>query len=120
MRFRLWYVDVFVTDLERAVEFYASTLGLPLRLREDEFGYASFGTEGAGLALARVDAESGAEPGPRHTGIGLGVADIHAAYRELRGKGVEFTMPPTKQRGILAMFRDPDGNALYLDQLREE
>jgi predicted enzyme related to lactoylglutathione lyase len=123
-RLRLWYVNLFVSDLERAIEFYERKLGLPLRFRHDEFGYAAFGTEGAGLSLARVErgAENFAELVGRHTGVGLGVPDIHAAHAELAGRGVEFTMPPTQQPwgGMLATFRDPDGNVLYLDQLRAE
>ena len=37
---RLWYMNVFVTDLGRAVEFYRSVLGLPLQFQEEKFGYA--------------------------------------------------------------------------------
>jgi predicted enzyme related to lactoylglutathione lyase len=123
-KLRLWYVNLFVRDLDRAVEFYQQKLGLPLRFRHDEFGYAAFATEGAGLSLARVDpaAVDAGELVGRHTGVGLGVPDIHSAHAELAARGVEFTMPPTRQPwgGMLATFRDPDGNVLYLDQLREE
>jgi lactoylglutathione lyase len=116
---RVWYVNIFATDFDRAVNFYQQKLGLPLRFRDEKFGYASFTTQGAGLAIARV--EDQALVG-RHTGIGLGVADIDAAYKELTAKGVKFTMPPTKQPwgGVLALFSDSEGNILYLDQLRDE
>jgi len=120
---RMWYATVYVFDLEEAVEFYRDRIGLPLRFMDEEFGYASFGAEGAGFALARVDPESEqAALVGRHTGIGLGVEDLEGAYVELRERGVEFTMPPTRQAwgGILSMFRDPDGNVLFLDQLRNE
>jgi predicted enzyme related to lactoylglutathione lyase len=124
MTARLWYVNIFVTDFNRAVDFYEKRLGLPLRFRDESFGYASFQTEGAGLALARVDpkAENAKQLVGRHTGVGLGVEDIRTAYEELKGKGVEFTMPPSKQPwgGVLATFSDPEGNILYLDQLRDE
>jgi len=120
---RVWYVNVYVFDLEEAVEFYRDRIGLPLRFMDEEFGYASFGTDGAGFALARVDRDSEqAELVGRHTGVGLAVADLDAVYADLCQKGVEFTMPPTRQAwgGVLSMFRDPDGNVLFLDQLREE
>jgi predicted enzyme related to lactoylglutathione lyase len=119
---RVWYVNLFVRDLERAVDFYQNKLGLPLRFRDDRFGYAAFATPGAGLSLARVDPDDQGALVGRHTGVGLGVPDIHAAHAELAGRGVEFTMAPTRQPwgGLLATFRDPDGNVLYLDQLREE
>jgi catechol 2,3-dioxygenase-like lactoylglutathione lyase family enzyme len=121
---RLWYVNVFVTDLTRAVEFYRDTLGLPLRFQEEQFGYASFTPEGVRLGIARVDSntpESSSLVG-RHTGVGFGVPDLDAAYAQLKGKGVRFTMVPTKQPwgGYMATFADPDGNIFYLDQLRDE
>jgi predicted enzyme related to lactoylglutathione lyase len=123
MKATLWYVNIFVTDFDRAVDFYQNTLELPLAFRDDEFGYASFHPPGAGLSLARVDAGSAdaASLVGRHTGVGLGVPDLHAAHAELESRGVEFTLPPTVQPwgGLLATFVDPDGNVLYLDQLRE-
>ena len=121
---RLWYVNVFVTDLKRAVDFYQRILGLPLQFQEEQFGYASFAPEGIRLGIARVDpkARESAGMAGRHTGIGFGVPDLDAAHRELAAKGVRFTMAPTKQPwgGYMAMFADPDGNVFYLDQLREE
>lgn len=121
---RIWYVNVFTTDLQRAVGFYRDTLGLPLRFQDESFGYASFATAGVGLGVAQVDPDAPEMRGMtgRHTGIGFGVPDLEAAHRELAAKGVRFTMPPTKQPwgGTMATFADPDGNVFYLDQLREE
>jgi predicted enzyme related to lactoylglutathione lyase len=121
---QIWYVNVFVTDLGRAVAFYRDTLGIPLRFQDEAHGYASFTPKGMPLGVARVDSgapESAALVG-RHTGIGFGVADLAAVHAELVGKGVRFTMPPTKQPwgGFMATFADPDGNVFYLDQLRDE
>ncbi len=121
---RIWYVNVFVADLARAVRFYQTKVGLPLRFQDEKFGYASFATEGAGFALARVAPEdpNASQLVGRHTGVALGVPDLKTAYEELRSRGVEFSMPPTKQPwgGMLALFRDSEGNVLYLDELRRE
>src|SRR5436309_9108737 len=97
MNARVWYVNIFVRDFDRAVDFYQRALGLPLKFRHDEFGYASFETGAAGLALARIDPNDATQTQlvGRHTGVGLGVPDIQAAYKELTGKGVKFTMPPS-------------------------
>ena len=119
---RLWYANVFVTDLARAVEFYQGTLGLPLQFQEERFGYASFTPEGIRFGIARIDpsdAESRVLVG-RHTGIGWGVPDLNAAYEHLKAKGVRFTMVPTKQPwgGFMATFADPAGNLFYLHPLR--
>jgi predicted enzyme related to lactoylglutathione lyase len=117
-------VNIFVSDLGRAVEFYRDTLGLPLQFEEEKFGYASFSPDGIRLGLARVDPSSpgSSELVGRHTGVGFGVPDLDAAHRQLAAKAVHFTMVPTEQPwgGYMATFADPDGNLFYLDQLREE
>ena len=122
MEGRVWYVTVYVRDLERAIAFYRDTLGFPLNFAEEEFGYASFNTPGSGFALARVADDDDRGLVGRHTGIGIGVPDLTASYEELVAKGVAFPMPPEKQPwgGTLAIFADPDGNELFLDQLRDE
>lgn len=120
----LWYINIFVSDLKRAVAFYRDTLGLPLQFQEEGFGYASFAPKGVRLGLARLDAND-PESQPllgRHTGIGWGVPDLSAAYENLKAKGVRFKTAPTKQPwgGFMATFADPDGNLFYLDELRKE
>jgi predicted enzyme related to lactoylglutathione lyase len=119
----VWYVNVFVSDLERAIDFYEKKLGLELRHAAREHGYAAFTAGPVGLGLAQVE-QGAPEAGlvGRHTGVGLGVPDLASAYEQLRGRGVRFTQPPEKQPwgGFMAMLADPDGNVFYLDQLREE
>ena len=123
MQPRIWYVNVFVSDLDRSIDFYENVLGMPLQFRDDEHGYASVEPEGIRLGLARVAPDS-PETSPlvgRHTGVGLGVPDLEAAHEELVAKGVRFPMPPAKQAwgGFMATIEDPDGNVFYLDQLRD-
>jgi predicted enzyme related to lactoylglutathione lyase len=112
------YVNVFVSDLARAVQFYERSLGLSLQLSSPEHGYASFFAGGVRLGIA--------VPGPdqkeligRHTGVGLEVADLEAEHARLSELGVNFTMPPTRQPwGVfMALVADPDGNVFYLDQI---
>lgn len=118
---KLWYANVFVHDLDRAVRFYEGTLGLKLRHADSEHGYASFDAGPVGLGLAAV-AEGAPESAlvGRHSRIGLGVPDLDAAHRELSERGVRFTQPPERQPwgGYLALLADPDGNVFYLDELR--
>ena len=78
------------------------------------FHYARFDVAGMRFAVA----SGGERPeGDRHTGIGIVVPDVDAAYEELNAKGVRFTMAPSRQPwgGYMAMFADPDGNVFYLD-----
>lgn len=49
----------------------------------------------------------------------LTVNDCHAAYEEMRGRGVEFTQEPMERFGSVdAGFRDPSGNAWKMVQAR--
>ncbi len=118
MDYRLLLVRVFVSDLERAVDFYTRVLGMPLSFRSDELGWAQLAPAGADLALERAapdDPESAGLVG-RFVGISLAVADIHATHRTLVARGVEFLTPPERMPwgGVLAQLRDPDGNVLTL------
>ena len=114
--YRVGYVNISVSNLDRSVEFFQQTVGLPLKFADSDFGYASFDTPGAGLGLAQTD--DAAQLG-RHTGIGFTVEDLDAEHAALTDKGVEFTRPPTKEPwgGYMAIFADPDGNTFYLDQI---
>jgi len=115
---RISYVNVFVSDLPRAVEFYRDRLGLALEFSSPEHGYASFSAGGIRLGVALAGADQAQLVG-RHSGIGLEVTDLEAEHARLSGIGVRFTMPPTKQPwgGFMAMISDADGNVFYLDQV---
>lgn len=117
------YVNVYVTDLERSVAFFEGTLGLGLQFADAQFGYASFDAGPIRIGLAQIDAE---DPDARaltgrQTGVGFAVPDLDARYAKLKGAGVAFPMPPSKQPwgGYMALFADPDGNVFYLDQIAE-
>lgn len=111
------YVNIFVTDLERAIGFYRDKLGLALQFSSPEHGYASFTAGPVRLGVALPGADHGTLVG-RHTGVGLEVPDLEAEHARLAGLAVHFTMPPTRQPwgGFMAMIADADGNVLYLDQ----
>ncbi len=113
------YANFFVTDFDRSLKFFRDQLGLKVVTEDKEFGYASFDTGAAGIAFARVDSSEQPELIGRHTGIGLMAKDINLAYEEMQAAGVEFEQPPEQQPwgGVLALFKDPDGNVFYLDQL---
>ncbi len=119
MKLILGYANFFVSDFDRSLKFFRDQIGLEVRTEDAEFGYASFDTGGAQMAFARVDMDSQPELVGRHTGIGLMAEDIDLAYEQMRAAGVEFEMPPEKQPwgGTLALFKDPDGNIFYLDQI---
>ena len=112
------YVNVFVSDLGRAIEFYEAILGLKLQYSAPEHGYASLSAGSVRLGVAVPGADQRELIG-RHTGVGLAVSDLEAEHVRLSDLGVRFTMPPTKQPwgGFMALVSDPDGNVFYLDQI---
>ena len=126
MEASLILVRVFVSDWPRAIRFYTETVGLPLSYRSDELGWAQLATGACQLALERVGedtrgrASTAAKPDEpllgRFLGISLAVRDIYATHEELSERGVEFLAPPELMPwgGVLAHFRDPDGNVLTL------
>src|SRR3990170_4398470 len=108
------WVRVFVSDMDRAVEFYDKRLGIGVRNRSAEFpGFVELATEGTVLALNSVGDErpEGKKLIGRPTGITLTVPDIQSTYIALSAKGVRFSGPPTRQPwgGILTSLFDPDG-----------
>ena len=118
---QLAYVNVYVTNLERSVEFFEKTLGLGLQFAEKKFGYASFDAGPVRMGLAQIDPEdedTRALVG-RQTGVGFGVRDLVESHARLEAAGVAFPMKPARQPwgGFMAMFADPDRNVFYLDQV---
>jgi lactoylglutathione lyase len=73
--------------------------------------------EGAADLLGTQVNELKIEGGPRGL-LAAGVADVDAAYEELKAKGVTFVRPPTDQRWGLrtAHFADPEGNLWEINQ----
>jgi lactoylglutathione lyase len=117
----LYSVAVFVTDIDKAVEFYRDALRLPMT-KHGSFG-AEFleGETHLGIHPA-VHTEAKALVG-RHTGITLFVPDLLHFCGELHDRRVRFVTEPTQQSwGIMAMVADPDGNviALWEDKLPED
>lgn len=108
------YVNVFARDFAAVTSFFTDIVGLECRMTDGDFGYASFDAGPVSFAIAQTD--DAALVG-RHTGVGFITDDIDAEYQRLSAAGVEFEMPPTKQPwgGVLALFKDPDGNVYYLD-----
>jgi catechol 2,3-dioxygenase-like lactoylglutathione lyase family enzyme len=101
---KIAYVNVFVSDLERSIRFFDTTLGLKLVHSSPEHGYASLSAGAVSLGLA-VPGDDQRDLVGRHTGIGIAVADLAAEHARLWG-------------GFMALFADPDGNLFYLDEVR--
>lgn len=118
MTYNLYAVRVFSCRWEDSVVFYRDVVGLPITFLSQDFGWAQFDVGSASLAVERCDPsdpEAEALVG-RFVGISIEVEDIQATYQLLCDRGVSFLGQPKKQPwgGVLAHFRDPDGNVVTL------
>src|SRR5262249_24349996 len=112
--FQAGNVTVMVSDMERAVRFYAETLGLALTARYGD-EWAEVQAPGLTIGLHPAGAH-GPQPGQAgRLSMGLQVAQLAPAIAALKEKGVVFSSPATEggpER--MAFFADPDNNPLYL------
>ncbi len=133
---QLTYVQVWVHDQDEALAFYTEKLGM--ELREDvtvpemgNFRWLTVGVPGQDVSITLMDI-----PGPpvfdeetrdqirtllakgASSGLFFTTDDAKKSYEELKGRGVDFTQPPTEQPyGIDAGFRDASGNHFRMTQL---
>lgn len=115
------YMMVMVSDMKASVEFYRDKLGLTLKFESPE--WTEFATGATTLALhsggAKKPVESDAEKVAGRCTLGFNVSDIHKTYEELRAKGVNFAMLPTRREHegiILAGALDPDELVISLSE----
>jgi catechol 2,3-dioxygenase-like lactoylglutathione lyase family enzyme len=101
---KLGYVIEFVSDMNRAVKFYRDVLGFQLKFESP--GWSEFVTGETRLALHPASQKKYR----RNRGVGFTVPDVQEFHKEMSAKGVQFTMPPTKQDygGLLARFADSE------------
>jgi catechol 2,3-dioxygenase-like lactoylglutathione lyase family enzyme len=115
-----------VSDLERAIEFYGSTLGLRLIDQNADIPDNPEAVFEAGDGTIFVYKSAAAGQG-RATEAGFVVDDLDAAMAGMRERGVtfeEYDLPGLKtENGVAsiagiraAWFKDPDGNILAVEQ----
>ena len=111
-------VTVYVSNMDRAVQFYTEVLGLKLQYRFGDH-WASV-TAGKGLTIGLHPA-SAENPAGGRGGMTIGLeltGRIQDAVKALEAKGVQFqSMVNEGKAGKFAHFHDPDGNTLYLAEL---
>ncbi len=119
MDFKIELVPLTVTDVDRAVEFYGSTVGWNVDFDQTvqeglRFvqvtppGSACSVCFGIGLQMLADDARQM---------IQVVVADADEAHAYLRGRGVECSDVDDQPWGRFVYFSDPDGNRWSLQQI---
>ena len=107
-------VTVMVSDMGRALRFYVEALGLKEVARYGD-NWAEIAAPGVRIGLhpgRKASTES------REISIGLQVSNIEAATDALAAKGVKLSPIRDDTFIRLAHFMDPDGNALYLCEVK--
>jgi catechol 2,3-dioxygenase-like lactoylglutathione lyase family enzyme len=136
MMLRLTHASVYVLDQDRALDFYVNKLGfkkhsdIPMGPGARWLTVVSPDQPEVEIALLPTipfghwDQKSSAamrelvEQG-RFGFAAFKCKDVYAAYEEMKAKGVNFTMTPTKQPyGVIAVFTDDSGNTFSLSEMK--
>jgi catechol 2,3-dioxygenase-like lactoylglutathione lyase family enzyme len=112
-----WALDavrLFVTDIERAKEFYCDKLGMPLKDDGRTNGFLLFDFGKIQLVVETVGQGQEQSLVGRYAGLSFTVDNVQTVYEDLKTKGVEFMGEPSKQPwgGTTVSFLDPDRNGL--------
>jgi catechol 2,3-dioxygenase-like lactoylglutathione lyase family enzyme len=116
---QLGNVTVVITSIPRSRKFFRDKLGLHLSFYDKKHDWLCFDAGRVCLSLTTPWNKASKKLVGVKTGVSFYVDDIQRAYKELKKKGVKFTLKPRKEPwgGILANFEDPDGNKFFLLQM---
>ncbi|HEX8141661.1 MAG TPA: VOC family protein [Pyrinomonadaceae bacterium] len=134
---KMSHATVYVTDQQKALEFYRDKLGFEVRTdarMEGGFRWLTVGPKSQpDFEIALMEPRAGhifdeetaaqiralVEKGALGAGV-FDTDDCLATYEELKSKGVEFMSPPSERPyGIEALFKDNSGNWFSLTQHKE-
>lgn len=117
------YTSVFVSDQDKALDFYTNALGFEKRIDNPATGgprFLTVGVDGQDFDLVLWPGTPGrAEPVGDHVPAAytIEVSNCRQAFEDLKARGVEFKTEVLEHPwGSIAVFEDPDGNRL---QIRE-
>ncbi len=131
---KLSHATIYVTDQNRALDFYTNKLGFEVRTdvtMEGGFRWLTVGPKdqpdieiilyavGAGSMMDQETANhlrAVLDKGVMGAGV-FEADDCRKTYEELKGKGVEFISPPQERSyGVEAIFKDGCGNWFSLGE----
>jgi catechol 2,3-dioxygenase-like lactoylglutathione lyase family enzyme len=109
---------LFVTDVPTSAAYFRDKLGFAIDFLHGEPPfYGAVSRDGVCIHFRCVRQPNFAELAAREHSLILAsieVADVHAFFAELQGRGADIVQPPTKQTwgGTDLYVRDPDGNVI--------
>jgi uncharacterized protein (TIGR02246 family) len=118
-------IGIFVNDQEAALDFYIGKLGLE-KIQDEPYGpnarWITVSPAASGIRIVLKKAEKEHEKAMVGNSDGapvltLSTDDVHAAYEQLRERGVRFLGEPYRYPwGIGALLLDQDGSPILLQQ----
>jgi catechol 2,3-dioxygenase-like lactoylglutathione lyase family enzyme len=105
------HVMLGVSDVARSTAFYEQTLGRPVRFKTEAIAFIDAGAISLGLSS---DLAKARQPLAGAVEVVFAVPDVHRAWRDLAGRGVNFLREPRQVTPTewAATFVDPDGHFL--------
>jgi predicted enzyme related to lactoylglutathione lyase len=119
MEMKLELVPVPVTDVDRAVAFYAEKIGFHVdhdHRVTDELRFVQLTPPGSACSIAIGTGLTEMQPGSIK-GLQMVVADIQEARDELLRRGADVSEIEVHPWGSFVFFSDPDGNTWALQQI---
>jgi predicted enzyme related to lactoylglutathione lyase len=122
---KVMYTTVFVSDPDKALDFYTNVLGFEKRAENptpERPRFLSIGVNGQDFELVLWPGTPGqGQPvqGRVPAAYTIATEDIRAAYEALKARGVKFDTEVLEYPwGYIAVFEDLDGNRLQLREAR--
>jgi catechol 2,3-dioxygenase-like lactoylglutathione lyase family enzyme len=119
MDMKLELVNVPVSDVDRAKEFYVEKVGFIAdhdQVVSDEVRFVQLTPPGSGCSICIGTGLTQMEPGSLE-GLQMVVSDADAIRAELVGRGLDASEVDDQPWGRFVYFADPDGNRWALQEL---
>ena len=116
---RIELIQVPVSDIDRAKEFYVEKVGFNAdhdHQVNDELRFVQLTPPGSACSIALTSGAHEMSPGSVE-GLQMVVDDAHASRTELAARGVEVSDVQVFPWGSFVFFSDPDGNGWALQAL---
>lgn len=119
MEMKIELVQIPVTDVDRAIDFYVNKVGFVLdhdHQVNEQIRFVQLTPKGSACSVVLGTGVGDMKPGTQKN-LQMVVADTQVAHDELLKNGVEVSDVNEMPWGIFTYFSDPDGNSWALQQL---
>lgn len=120
---RIDHVTIFISDMDKAIEFYTTVLGLTLRFKSTTWSEVGVSENGVFVGLHLSNKDLIQNDDTKNTSeVTFLVTEIQQIQEKLKQKGVTFTRNATEiaPGQYVANFLDIDGNKLALHESKTQ